>query len=291
MNFKASKLPSYSKEMEYYWNHSIKSDVDFRKIDIDGKQFDFTEPVDYFNLTAENADLISYGGRPCDFFSQQVALQKFEMNIFGNLSSDTQIGGLLSNVAQHETSSEAYCIYATFEYINKSVYCAFTVGIANDDSGMEQEVAVLEIGQDETAYICPIEINDEALYFYTLDDIAKIGYWLGNFWVGIQNKMNHCPEEVRIVEPRNMQDVNNDEYRNETSIVLVKHIVFSDENGNIVNCGSTGTGKKYMCPSWGVRGHYRTLADGRVIMVHPYKKGKERKNPHAFVKKEYRLDE
>ena len=39
--------------------------------------------------------------------------------------------------------------------------------------------------------------------------------------------------------------------------------------------------------SWNVRGHMRTLKDGREIPVRPYSKGKERKNPNAINPKLY----
>ena len=54
--------------------------------------------VDYFDLTDGGADKISFIGRQFDFFSQQVAMMEFELNIFNNLNADTQIGALLSSV-------------------------------------------------------------------------------------------------------------------------------------------------------------------------------------------------
>ena len=46
------------------------------------------------------------------------------------------------------------------------------------------ETAVFEISEDEGAYVLPVVISEEALDYYSFDDLAKIAYWLGNFWVG-----------------------------------------------------------------------------------------------------------
>ena len=45
--------------------------------------------------------------------------------------------------------------------------------------------------------------------------------------------------------------------------------------------------KHLTCPCWGVRGHYRHLANGKVIFVKPYKKGKQRDKEELQVNKDY----
>lgn len=44
------------------------------------------------------------------------------------------------------------------------------------------------------------------------------------------------------------------------------------------------------CLCWGVRGHVRHYKDGREIFIKPYRKGKERDNPDAYVAKTYRKE-
>lgn len=44
---------------------------------------------------------------------------------------------------------------------------------------------------------------------------------------------------------------------------------------------------EFKCLCWGVRGHYRHLANGKTIFVKPFRKGKERNNLAAFKGKEY----
>lgn len=202
MNFKSSRLPSSSEDIERYWKYAVQENTDFTSIVINRNAVDFTKSVDYFDLTDKEADEVSFAGRNVEFFSHPVSLKEFEQNIFGELNADTQIGVLLSNVNRLRTEAEVYGMYVTFSYIGKSVYCAITICLVDKDFGMEMETAVIEIGQDEEPYILPHYINEEALDYFTCDDIAKLSYWLGNFWVGIQYKIHNRPEEVKIVEQR-----------------------------------------------------------------------------------------
>mgnify|MGYP000860833360 CR=1 FL=1 len=289
MNFKSSLLPSSSKDLEWYWNLCVRDNIDFSRVAINGSRIDFTKPVDYFDLTDGGADKISFIGRQFDFYEHHVALNKFELKIFGNLNTDTQIGVLLSNVNRLRSEALAYGMYAAFTYINQVIYCAFTVCLVDKDLGMEIEIAAVEIGEDEEAYIRAVLVNEEALAYFNYDDIAKISYWLGNFWVGIQYKMNNRPEEIRVIEQRGPISGNSEEYKKGDSIVLVKRIFPIDGDGNAIKYDASGSGCRYSVPAWGVRGHDRTLPDGRVIYVHPYFKGKERSNQDVFVKKGYRF--
>lgn len=46
---------------------------------------------------------------------------------------------------------------------------------------------------------------------------------------------------------------------------------------------------KISCPCWGVAGHMRTYKSGKQVWIKPYRKGKQRNNPAAYVPKEYQL--
>ena len=48
---------------------------------------------------------------------------------------------------------------------------------------------------------------------------------------------------------------------------------------------------KITCPCWGVAGHMRTYKTGKQVWIKPYRKGKQRHNPAAYVPKEYQLPE
>ena len=73
--------------------------------------------------------------------------------------------------------------------------------------------------------------------------------------------------------------------------MLIKRIIAIDKDGSPIEYGATGSGRKYHAPAWGVRGHERTLSDGRVIPVRPYRKGKERNNPEIYKEKRYVFDD
>ena len=291
MNFKSSHLPSFSKELEWYWTSCLRDSVDFSKLVVDGIEVNFSKSRDYFDLTVDNADKISYIGRNLNFFEQEIALEGFEMMIFGDMHADTQIGALLSCANHLREELEVYGLYATFVNIGKSVYCAFTTCIIEKDTGMEMDTAVIEIGQDEEPYINPIIINSEALDYYNYDEIAKMSYWLANFWVGVQYEMNNCPEEIREIHQRELIENDVNDYKRENNIVLVRRINPIDEAGNVIKYGPTGSGHHYNMPAWRVRGHYRTLPDGREIYISPYCKGKNRDKADLIVQKEYRFVE
>lgn len=289
LNFKSNKLPSASKDIEWYWSQCVRDDVDFSKVAVDDKMVDFTNPVDFFDLTDNRADKISYIGRGGEFFSQNIALKEFGLEIFGNISADTQIGVLLNNVSQRREESAVFSLSAIFKSIGKSVYCAFSVGVVDKDTGMEMETAVVEISSDEEPYIQPICIPEIALHFFTFDDIAMLSYWLGNFWTGVQFEMNTRPEEILVVKQRETMPDDSDEYRDGNHIVMVKKIISVDEDGNRIKYDGSNSNRHYHMPAWTVRGHERTLPDGRVIPVCSYKKGEQRNNPEVLVKKEYRF--
>lgn len=291
MNFRTNKLPSSSKEIEWYWGRSVYGNGDFSKISVQNAEIDFTKAVDYFDLSAELADQLSVIGRPHGFFELPVALGEFELRIFNELGAETQIGALLSNITHLRNTAEAYGIYATFMYIEKAVYCAFTICYVDKDFGQGMETAVVEISQDESAYVQPIFISEEALDYYSFDDIAKIAYWLGNFWIGIQYEMNNPPEETRVIEQRGPIPGNSDKYKGGNIIVLVKRVIPVDEDGNVIEYDPADSGRKYKCPAWGVQGHPRHYKSGKAIYIDPYVKGKYRDNPAAFVEKEYRFVE
>lgn len=236
------------------------------------------------------ADKLSLIGRKYSFFSQPVSMTDVELSIFGNISADTQIGVLLESIKHLRPTAEVYGIFAKYKYIGKSVYCGVTICFVDKDTGEEMDTAVFEISEDEGAYVLPVAISEETMDYYTLDDLAKLAYWLGNFWVGAQYELNNRPEESRIVEQRGpITAAQEADIRQEKRPVLIKRIIPVDADGNEIKYGAAGSGRQFRLPSWGVRGHSRTLPDGRVIQVRPYRKGKDRKNPEALINKEYQF--
>ncbi|MBE7065313.1 MAG: hypothetical protein E7384_05835 [Ruminococcaceae bacterium] len=292
MNFIENKLPSSTEEVKWHWTQCIQEKLDFTEVSVHGKKQNFTLPADYFDMKDSDADKIAFIGRQYVFFSQPVAMEDFELNIFGEINPDTQIGGLLSSIKHLRPTADVYGLFARYKYIEKSVYCAITVCYVDKEFGSEMETAVFEISEDEHAYVLPVGINEEALDYYTLDDLAKLAYWLGNFWLGVQYEIKNCPEEIRVIEKRGpITPALEEEIHQKKRPILIKRIIPIDADGNEVKYESTGSGRKYTLPVWGVRGHPRTLPNGRITFVRPYPKGKNRKNPDALISKEYKFVE
>mgnify|MGYP006864475147 FL=1 len=291
VKFDVNKLPSSMKEIEWYWRKCIQERNDLSKINISENLIDFGQPDDYFDLSQDIADNIALIGKQYDFFSQEVFLKDFELHIWGNISGHTQIGTLMNSIKFLHPLAETYGLFAKYKYIGKSVYCAITVCFVDKDFDEEMEIAVFEISEDNEAYSFPIAISEKCLEYYTLDSLAKLSYWLGDFWIGIQYKLNNYPDEIRIVEQRGpITYVQENEYCQNKGLVLIKRVIPVDSKGNEIKYSKTESGRCFKSPSWGVRGHNRTLPDGRVIQVRPYRKGKDRENPYALINKEYQFD-
>lgn len=292
MDFSANKLPSSMSEIEWHWQQNIREHFYLSQININGSTVDFSLPSDYFKLADNVADKLSLIGRNYSFSSQPVSMTDFELSIFGNIDASTQIGVLLGNIKHLRPTADVYGLFANYKYIGNSVYCGITICFVDKDTGEEMETAVFEIGEDEGAYILPVAINEEVLDYYSLDDLAKIVYWLGNFWVGVQYELYNRPEEIRIVEQRGPIAANQEEkLRQEKRPILIKRVIPVDMDGSEIKYELTSSGRQYSIPAWSVRGHLRMLPDGRVTYVHPYRKGKDRNNADALVNKEYRFVE
>ena len=290
MDFSGNKLPSSTVEIEWHWKQHIQEQFDLSKISINRNLFDFSFPSDYFELSDLDADKLSLIGRKFSFFSQPISLTDFELSIFGNISASTQIGILLENIKHLRPSANVYGLFAKYRYIEKSVYCAVIICFVDKDLGEEMKTAVFEISEDEAAYVLPVSINEDALNYYTFDDLAKLAYWLGNFWLGVQYELNNRPEEIRIIEQRDsIVPQVEDKISSEKRIVLVKRIIPVNKNGEEIKYSATNSGRQYTVPVWGVRGHPRRLKDGRVTYVRPYPKGKERSNPAVLSEKGYKF--
>ena len=105
MNFSASKLPSSMREIGRHWKLCIQERFNLSRIDIKGKNTDFNLPSDYFELSDREADKISLIGRKYDF----------ELIIFGDVSFDTQIGGLLGNIKHKRPTVDVYGLFVKYK--------------------------------------------------------------------------------------------------------------------------------------------------------------------------------
>lgn len=163
MDFSLNRMPSTQKEIEWQWERVVKENIDFSEIRVNGASCDFEANLDYFNLTDTKADQISFIGRRYEFFEQAVGLRDFRLEIFGDIHQDTQIGMILNGISRYREKSSPYGLFVSYRYIGESVYCAITVCLVDKDWGSEMDVAVIEVSQDENAYVLPVEISEEAL--------------------------------------------------------------------------------------------------------------------------------
>lgn len=252
MNFSKNKLPSSAREIEWHWKQCVQEKFNLSNIGIGEKNVDFNLPSDYFELSDDYADKISLIGRKYGFFSQPVSLLDFELSVFGNISADTQIGVLLDSIKHLRPTADVYGLFVKYKYIGKSVYCGITICFVDKDTGEEMETAVFEISQDEEAYVLPIAISEETMDYYSFDDLAKLTYWLANFWVGVQYELNNRPEEIRIIEQRGPITLQLEtEIHTEKRVVLVKRVIPVDEEGNEIKYSVAHSGRQYTVPVWG----------------------------------------
>ena len=281
-----------SKEWSWYWSSHRKSFTDFPITEVYGGELDLSMPLDYFDIDSDTAERLRKIGEPFDIFNNpvQIAIPSFEVIIFKGINDENGIGSLLWRFTNPDRERQVYGIYASLYHVANSVYCVLTICYVDKDWGSEQPVAILEIGQDEGPFINPILINEEAAELFSFDDMQAVGEYLANVWFGIQYELVNCPEEIRVVEQRGPIEPNGN-YHEGNGIVYVNRVTSVDEHGNPIKYEARNSGRVYIKPAWNVRGHMRTLKDGREVPVRPYPKGKERNNPNAINPKQYVFDD
>ncbi len=292
MFFSNTKSIIDSPELTWHWRSYVHSFSSFEKTDVFRETINFTHPLDYFELSSDTAEKLRKIGEPYDLFykTTPITLNEFTVNIFEDFNDENGIGSILCDFMNVERERKCYAVYASFFSINDSVYCTLTICFVDKDYAAELDTAILEIGHNESGYIMPVIISEEATEYFSFDIIKSLGEYLANVWFGIQYEMNNRPEEIRIIVQRGSVSPSENNY-DSNRIVLVKRIIPVDKNGNIIKYGKTDSGREYKKQVWGVRGHPRTLSDGRVIQVKPYPKGKERNKPEYYNSKEYQFVE
>ena len=292
MIFTHNKLIANSRELSWYWSSHQKDFIVFPDTDVNGGRLDFSHPLDYFDIDSDSAERLRKIGEPYDIFNNtlRIAKPELELLIFKGLNDNDGIGSLLWQFTNSDRERQIYGIYASLFYIGNSIYCALTICYVDKDFGCEQPTAILEISQDEGPFISPILINKEASDLFSFDDMQMVGEYIANVWFGIQYELINCPEEIRFIEQRGPVEPSYD-YQEGHGIVYVKKIIPLDENGNLIKYKTKNSGRIYKKPAWNVRGHLRTLKDGREVPVRPYPKGPERDNSNAINPKQYVFDD
>ena len=109
---------------------------------------------------------------------------------------------------------------------------AFCLESTFNSGGMERMLSVIAnaIGYSETVTVITA-FNEGRTDYFSFDDIMRLAYWIGNFWTGVQYEINNHPEEIRVVEQRGLISPDDDAYKSQDRIVLIKRIVAVDKDG------------------------------------------------------------
>lgn len=111
-----------------------------------------------------------------------------------------------------------------------------------------------------------------------------------------QHMFVHRPVEIHEIERHITADATDKiaeedkpyVYKEKNRVRLVKVIRLGVQASD---GSASGVTKVIRCPCWGVMGHWRTYKSGKKVWIAPYRKGKERNNPKAYVPKEYVKEE
>ena len=286
-----SELPSASSEIFGVYENAVSCSLDFSKVQLHNRIYDFTHNYDVFELSDYVADKLTVIGQ--EHADEQIGIDRFRVDLFNQIHYDTHIGLLLSCVSKkRKEECFSYGMWADYISVGNSVYSALTVCFVDKDTAYEMPVALIEISNNpEGQFVLPVLIDEDAVeeYFsyFTYDDIAKISLWLGNLWSGIQYEYINRPETIREVQQIGPISGAADNYVERDSIILIRKETLIDEYGNEIKSIERDSGRKAHVEKWLVAGHDRKLRDGRVIYIAPYYKGSERNNPDVQPKTRY----
>ena len=158
MFFQNNGFIASSNDLTWYWSSHVQPFTAFMKTEMIDVTIDFSHSLDYFDLTSDTAEKLRKIGEPYDFFDNTipVALNEFTVNIFEGFNDNDGIGCILRDFTNNERERKCYAVYASFFYINNSVFCSLTICFVDKDTAVELDTAIIEIGQDEGGYIIPV---------------------------------------------------------------------------------------------------------------------------------------
>lgn len=250
--------------------------------------------IDYVNIEPLQADAIHELGIRHHTHPADAALKCFCIQFFPENGSEAD------RVCQPEVPYKGdlyvYGLAATFLVRGDCIMCGVTLDESHGDSAGPAEVAVLGLFYDPKGgySVTPFSINEDGLYATDFETLDALGNWLGDLFCGIQYKLTHRPEVIRMFHhriPKEEQDeIRIKQKSNNIRIVRVQKVIniLAEEDEGIAVIHTT---HKINLPVWGVTGHWRQYKSGKRVWIEPYKKGKERLKVSTYVAKEYRFCE
>lgn len=247
--------------------------------------------IDNVDITAHQADELYETGKGHHIFPADAALKIFSIDFF--FDEDCRIAELAQPKVPYKGDLGIYRLIVTFIAYGETIMCGIAVDESHGDSGGTVEVAVLCLFDDYNGSysVSPFSISEYGLYCTDYETLNDLGHWLGHFFCGVQYKMIHRPEIVRVYHhriPKEERDEIKRHSGDRIRVVKVQKIINilaeEDENLPVVHKSHAIT-----LPVWGVSGHWRDCKSGKRVWVRPYKKGRDRNKDGVYCGKEYRF--
>ena len=125
--------------------------------------------------------------------------------------------------------------------------------------------------------------------FETEENPQTVFRTLKALYMGVQMLSAERPDFVtseRLPALRQQSRRNGKGKKRKQCVRFVRRLRVTDE---MIRSLSPPGVSRITCPCWGVAGHWRTCKSGKRVWVRPYRKGRQRTNPEAYVPKEYAL--
>jgi hypothetical protein len=71
--------------------------------------------------------------------------------------------------------------------------------------------------------------------------------------------------------------------------VKTVRVIYVDTEELRSYCDQEKVRREITCPAWGVIGHWRNYKSGKRVWIEPYRKGKQRHDPKAYIAKDYEV--
>lgn len=279
-----------------HWGFDTARNVAFRYI---GRKP--VSEMDEIELTQIEAEKIYKVGQEQSIMVDDIALPMFSLHFFiDDDKEDSELSRLLQPQKPYKDTL-IYGVYCDFIIRKEYVLMAVSVDETHNDSAGIVELAVLLMAPDKRGgwTVGPLDLCEESAVFTDNKTLKEIGHMLGNFFIGIQYKMRFKPDQVHIRHEKVPSEARERKAANSrTRVVKVRRVIsFQLDDEEVTNRDALPDERderirhSYTLPCWGVCGHFRHYKSGKVVWIHPYKKGKDRNKEGVYCGKQYQFIE